>query len=43
VTQFARYAKLFVPEDQAFIGYIKELVTATDAMLLARTDPQPPE
>jgi hypothetical protein len=41
--QFARHCKLQVPEDHAFLGYIKELVAATEAMLVARTDPQPPE
>jgi hypothetical protein len=41
--QFARHCKLQGPEDHAFLGYINELVTATEAMLVARTDPQPPE
>jgi hypothetical protein len=42
-TQFARYAQLLGPEHQAFLGYIKELVTATEPMLVAPTDPQPPK
>jgi hypothetical protein len=47
--QFARRCKLQGPalqpcrEDHAFLGYIKELVAATEAMLVARTHPQPPE
>jgi hypothetical protein len=41
--QIARYCKLPGPEDQAFCVYIKELVAATEPMLAARTDPQPPE
>jgi hypothetical protein len=41
--QFARRCKLQGPEDHAFLGHIKELVAATEPMLVARTDPQPPE
>jgi hypothetical protein len=41
--QFARHCKLQGPEDHAFLGCIKELVAASEAMLAARTDPQPPE
>jgi hypothetical protein len=41
--QFARYCKGQGPEDQTFLGYTIELVAATEPMLVARTDPQPPE
>jgi hypothetical protein len=41
--QFARYCKVQAPEEQTFLGYTKELVAATEPMLVARTDPQPPE
>jgi hypothetical protein len=41
--QFASYCKVQGPEDQTFLGYIKELVAATEPTLVAHTDPQPPE
>jgi hypothetical protein len=41
--QFARHCKLQGPEDQAFLGCTNKLVPATEAMLVAHTDPQPPE
>jgi hypothetical protein len=41
--QYARFVKHLGPEDQAFCVHIKELVTATEPMLVARADPQPPE
>jgi hypothetical protein len=41
--RIARHCKLQDSKDQAFLGYINELVAATEPMLVARTDPQPPE